>query len=144
MTLVSIARASVLALAVLASSVASSYAATGAISIRIVKAGFFVSGSAGSGSFTFKNHTYPLSIGGISGGLVFGGAEIRFTGTADHVRAVGDIAGVYAAASAGAAATRGKGVIVLTNPKGVVLSLSGRQKGLMVNLDLSGIAISLR
>lgn len=137
-------RKSFLVLTVLAASVGSAYAGSGAISIKIVKAGFFVSGSAGSGTFTYQNHTYPLSIGGISGGLVFGGAQINFSGTADHVNSLGDIAGVYAAASAGAAATRGKGVIVLTNPKGVVLTLSGRQKGLMVNLDLSGMAISLK
>jgi hypothetical protein len=34
--------------------------------------------------------------------------------------------------------------IVLTNEKGAVLELSGRQTGLMVNADLSGLAISLR
>ena len=75
---------------------------------------------------------------------MFGGAKITFSGTADKVYSVSDIEGVYAAAGAGAAATSGNGVIVLTNPKGVVLSLSGRQKGLMVNLDLSGMAISLK
>jgi hypothetical protein len=33
---------------------------------------------------------------------------------------------------------------VLTNQNGAVLELSGNQTGLMVNLDLSGIALSLR
>jgi hypothetical protein len=37
----------------------------------------------------------------------------------------------------------GAGPIVLSNQKGAVLSLSGRQVGLMVNVDLSGMAISL-
>ena len=33
---------------------------------------------------------------------------------------------------------------MLTNQKGAVLQVSGRQTGLMVNLDLSGMALSLR
>jgi hypothetical protein len=33
---------------------------------------------------------------------------------------------------------------VLENEKGAVLSLNGRQVGLIANLDLSGMAISLR
>ena len=144
MRILSALRTSILALAVLSFAVVTAQAGTGAISIRIVKAGFFVGGSAGSGTFTYQKHSYPLSIGGISAGLVFGGAKITFSGTADKVYSVSDIEGVYAAAGAGAAATGGNGVIVLTNPKGVVLSLSGRQKGLMVNLDLSGMAISLK
>lgn len=34
--------------------------------------------------------------------------------------------------------------MLLTNEKGAVLELSDRQTGLMVNADLSGLAISLR
>jgi hypothetical protein len=34
--------------------------------------------------------------------------------------------------------------IVLTHAKGAVLELSGRRTGLMLNADLSGLAISLR
>jgi hypothetical protein len=33
---------------------------------------------------------------------------------------------------------------VLTNQKGAVLELSGEQIGLLANVDLSGLAISLR
>jgi hypothetical protein len=34
--------------------------------------------------------------------------------------------------------------IVLTNQKGAVLELAGRQVGLMANADLSGLAITMR
>ena len=34
--------------------------------------------------------------------------------------------------------------IVLTNQKGAVLELSGQQVGLMANVDLSGLAITLK
>ena len=39
---------------------------------------------------------------------------------------------------------RGARAIVLTNQKGAVLELAGRQVGLMANADLSGLAITLR
>ena len=55
-----------------------------------------------------------------------------------------DVAGVYGAAGAGAAGVKGAGVIVLTNGKGAVLELQGGQTGVMVNVDLSGMAISLK
>ena len=55
-----------------------------------------------------------------------------------------DIEGVYGAAGAGATIIRGPQAIVLTNQQGAVLQVSGRQTGLMVNLDLSGMALSLR
>ena len=35
-------------------------------------------------------------------------------------------------------------VIVLRNQKGAVLELQGRQVGLIANIDLSGLAITLR
>jgi hypothetical protein len=34
--------------------------------------------------------------------------------------------------------------IVLTNQKGAILELSGKQLGLMANADLSGLAITLK
>jgi hypothetical protein len=34
--------------------------------------------------------------------------------------------------------------IVLTNPNGAILELSGKQLGLMANADLSGLAIALK
>jgi hypothetical protein len=51
---------------------------------------------------------------------------------------------VYAAAGAGLAIGGGARAIVLTNQKGAVLELSGHQVGLIANVDLSGLAITLR
>ena len=34
--------------------------------------------------------------------------------------------------------------LVLTNQKGAILELSGRQTGLIVNLDLSGLALTVK
>jgi 3'-phosphoadenosine 5'-phosphosulfate sulfotransferase (PAPS reductase)/FAD synthetase len=87
---------------------------------------------------------YPLSIGGLSAGLVFGASETHLVGSVSNIRSPSDVAGVYGAAGAGAAVGAGTGAIVLTNEKGAVLSMSGRQVGLIANVDLSGLAITLR
>ena len=53
-----------------------------------------------------------------------------------HISRPSDVEGVYGAAGAGAAIGTGARAIVLTNEKGAVLELSGRETGLMVNADL--------
>lgn len=116
----------------------------GGVSIRIIKAGFVIGGSAGSGVLNFHGRRYSLSIGGISYGFTFGASEIRFHGTVTNIRRPSDVAGVYAAGGMGAAVGAGGGVIVLTNQNGAVLTLSGHQAGLIIAADLNGMAISVR
>jgi hypothetical protein len=120
------------------------YADSGTVRISVFKAGWFIGGSGGSGTLTFHGRQYPLSIGGLSAGLVFGASETRLVGTVRHIRRPSDVAGVYGAGGAGAAIGVGARGIVLTNEKGAELSMSGRQVGLEANLDLSGLVISLR
>jgi len=131
-------------IAILGASVPSaSYADSGTIRISVLKAGWFIGGSGGRGTLTFHGRRYPLSVGGLSAGLVFGASETYFVGTVSNIFSPVDVAGVYGAAGAGAAIVAGAGAIVLKNDKGAVLSLSGRQVGLIANLDLSGMAITL-
>ena len=120
------------------------YADSGTVRISVFKAGWFIGGSGGSGTLTFQGRRYPLSIGGLSAGLVFGASETRLVGTVSNIRRASDVAGVYGAGGAGAALGVGARMIVLTNEKGARLSMSGRQVGLEANLDLSGLVISLR
>jgi hypothetical protein len=80
----------------------------------------------------------------LSYGLTFGGSQTFLSGRVLNIFQPTDIEGVYGAAGAGATIIRGPQAIILSNPKGVVLELSGRQTGLMLNLDLSGMALSLR
>jgi hypothetical protein len=132
-------------IAILGASVPSaSYADGGTVRISVLKAGWFIGGSGGRGTLTFHGRRYPLSIGGLSAGLVFGASETYFVGTVSNIFSPADVVGVYGAAGAGAALVAGAGAIVLKNDKGAVLSLSGRQVGLIANVDLSGMAISLR
>lgn len=139
-------RAGLVALAAVvgASFSSAALADSGTVSLRIVKAGFVLGGSGGSGVLTFQGKRYPLSIGGVSYGFTFGASETRFHGTVSNIRRASDVAGVYGQAGVGAAAVRGAQAVVLTNQKGAVLTLSGRQAGLIVSADLSGLALSMR
>ena len=116
----------------------------GLVTLIIFKAGWIFGGSAGSGVLTFHDQTYALKAGGLDYGLVFGGSQTTLQGRVRNIRQASDIAGVYAAAGAGVAFGAGVRGIVLTNPNGAILELSGKQLGLMANVDLSGLAIALK
>lgn len=144
MRFLSAVRAAVVAVAALAGATSIAHADSGQVYFKVLKAGFVIGGSGGHGTLTYHGHTYPFTVGGLSYGLTFGAAETTFTGTVSHIHNAHDITGVYGAASAGVAGFRGPGVIALQNANGALLTLSGKQKGLMVNLDLNGMAISMR
>ena len=120
------------------------YADSGSIRFNVIKAGFVIGASAGSGTLVFHGRGYPLSIGGVSYGFTFGGSATDFVGTVSNIRSPSDVNGVYGAAGAGVAVGAGAGGIVLTNQNGAVLTLAGRQTGLIVAADLNGLVISLR
>jgi hypothetical protein len=143
MRLSSAARAVLFALVLLAApSVAR--ADEGAVTLVIFKAGWIFGGSAGKGVLSFHGQTYGLSAGGIDYGLVFGGSQTTLQGRVRNIRRAEDIAGIYGAAGAGVAFGAGVRGIVLTNQNGAILELSGKQLGVIANLDLSGLAITLK
>jgi lipid-binding SYLF domain-containing protein len=120
------------------------YADSGGISFRVLKAGFVIGGSAGSGTLSFHGRRYPLDIGGLSYGFTFGASETHFRGVVSHIRSPGDVSGVYAAGSVGAAIGRGAQAIVLTNQNGAQLSLTGNSVGAIVSADLNGMVITVK
>lgn len=120
------------------------YADSGSVVLTVFKGGWIIGGSAGHGTLSFRGRSYPLSVGGLDYGLVFGGSKTVLRGRVSNIQRASDIAGVYAAAGAGLAVGRGARAIVLTNQKGAVLELSGKQVGLMANVDLSGLAITMK
>jgi len=120
------------------------HADSGSISFTVLKGGWVIGASGGSGTLVFHGKRYPISIGGLSAGFVFGASETNFRGSVSNIRSPGDVAGVYGAAGAGAAVGAGAQFITLTNEKGAILTLTGRQVGLQINADLSGLSISVR
>lgn len=117
---------------------------TCSISFTVLKAGFVVGGQGGSGTLRCGDRSYPISIGGLSYGFMIGASETRFTGTATFSGSPRNVAGVYGAGGLGGAVGRGAQAMVLTNQNGAVLALTGRQRGLQINADLSGLAVSMR
>jgi hypothetical protein len=138
----SVATAAIAAAAISAAGVA--HADSGTIRFSVYKAAFFVGGSGGEGTLTFHGRSYPIVIGGISGGLAFGASKTNFQGTVRNIQRASDVSGVYAAAGGGGAAIKGAQVIVMTNEKGARLELSGKQTGLQINADISGLAITVK
>ena len=122
----------------------SAQADSGIVTLTVYKGGWVIGGSAGGGTLNFRGRNYPLSVGGIDYGLVFGGSKTFLRGRVSNINRPSDVAGVYGAAGAGLAVGGGARAIVLANQKGAVLELAGRQVGLMANADLSGLAITLR
>lgn len=136
-------RIAFVALVVMLAGSASALADSGTIRIHFVKAGWVIGGTVGTGTLTFRGRNYPLSIGGLSYGFTFGASSVRLRGVVRNIYRPRDIEGAYGAGSAGAAIIRGPQAAILTNQRGVVLEVSGAQTGLIVNLDLNGMAVSL-
>ena len=136
-------RSVLIAFAVLTSSATLSYADSGYVKLTIYKAGWVIGGSGGSGVLDFRGRTYRLSTGGLDYGLVFGGSKTVLRGRVKNIYRPSDIAGVYGALGAGLAVGGGARALVLTNQKGAIHEHSGEQVGLLANLDLSGLAISI-
>ena len=120
------------------------FADSGSISFKVIKAGFVVGGSGGSGTLNFHGQSYRIGIGGISYGFTFGASETRFHGTVSNIHRASDVAGVYAAGNVGAAVGRGAQAIVLTNQNGAVLTLTGKSVGAIVSADLNGLALTVK
>lgn len=114
------------------------------IQLEVFRAGFIVGGSAGNGTLVYQGKGYQLSVGGVSLGATIGLARAEFIGEVFNLKSARDIEGTYTALTASAAAAGGAGVTELQNSRGVRMHLQGRQIGLMVSIDLSGMQISIR
>jgi lipid-binding SYLF domain-containing protein len=129
--------------AVLFANMASAQAA-GAIEFTLYKAGFIVGGSGGNGTLKFKGKQYPVNIGGVSLGATIGVSKAELIGEVYNLKDPSDIEGTYTAGQAGVAVAGGAKVAELKNSKGVVLKVKGKQVGLELALDLSGMEVSLK
>ncbi len=138
-------RSLVLSVAALATSslLTPAEAATGSVSIQIVSAGFIFGASLGNGILRFQGTDFRLRIGGISAGATIGASGTDLVGTAYHLHQPADIEGIYSAIGAGLSIAGGRSAAQLTNARGVLLKLHGRQMGLMFSIDLSGMSIAL-
>ena len=114
------------------------------IEFDIFKAGFIVGGSGGSGKLVYQGKTYPLNIGGVSLGATIGVSKAELVGEVYNLKRAEDIAGTYTAAQAGFAVAGGNKVADLKNAKGVQIKVRGKQIGLALEADLSGLQMELK
>src|SRR5437868_13612115 len=117
MRLSSAVRAVLIALTVTGGFGTAAYADAGRIRFNVIKAGFVIGGSAGSGTLLFHGRRYPFSIGGVSYGFTFGASATDFVGIVSNIRRPSDVNGVYGPGGAGASVLRGGGAILPTNQK---------------------------
>ena len=89
------------------------HADSGSVVLTIYKAGWIIGGSAGHGTLIFRGKSYPLSVGGLDYGLVFGGSKTVLRGRVSNISRASDVAGLYAAGGAGLAVGKGVRAIVL-------------------------------
>lgn len=114
------------------------------IELEIFKAGFIVGGSGGSGQVTFEGKTYALSLGGVSLGATIGITKAELVGQVFNLKRIEDIEGTYTAAQAGFAIAGGEKVANLRNSRGVQINVRGKQVGLALEADLSGLKLELK
>jgi len=117
---------------------------SGTIEFRTFKVGFIVGGGGGRGTLFYQGKQYPLSVGGVSIGATIGAASADMVGEVYNLNNPADIQGAYSAASAGIAIAGGGKTASLSNARGVVIKVRGKQIGLKLSLDLSGLTIKLR
>jgi len=92
----------------------------------------------------FKGKQYRVEIGGVSLGATIGASKAELVGEVYNLKSPNDIEGTYVAGQAGVAVVGGGKVAELKNSKGVVLKIKGKQVGLELALDLSGMGVSLK
>ena len=98
--------------------------------------------SWGHGTITYKGKAHKFKVDGLSVGEV-GVTKATATGNVYNLKDLADFDGVFAAAAAGATAGQGVGVTVVTNAKGVQLSIKSATKGASLKLAAEGLKIKL-
>ena len=98
--------------------------------------------SWGSGTLIFQGKRYPLKVSGLSVASV-GVTDYTAAGSVEGLKRPQDIAGVYAAATAGGTLGGGGNVAAMKNQNGVVIHLTSTTQGLSLTLAAEGMKISL-
>ena len=98
--------------------------------------------SWGQGVLTFQGKEYPFRMRGIDIGNL-GGAKVSATGDVYNLKTVGDFAGTYGSASAGAALAYGGAGAAMKNDRDVVIRMKSANDGVQLKLAVEGVTIEL-
>lgn len=94
------------------------------------------------GTLSYQGRQVPLKVKGLSVARV-GAGKISASGKVYHLANPADIAGTYAAVSAGVALAGGGSMTALRNEKGVVIELRSTTVGVDLELGVRGLEVSL-
>jgi outer membrane immunogenic protein len=98
--------------------------------------------SWGAGVLTFQGQAYPFRVEELSVGDM-GISRAEATGHVYHLTTVEDFSGDYAAASASAAIAGGHGIATMRNRHGVVIDLTGIDRGVKLKFGVEGVKITV-
>jgi len=97
----------------------------------------------GSGTLTYKDVKYPITVAGLSAGSV-GATDTTASGSVYNLKKLEDFEGNYAAAGAGATVGGGGSVSTMRNQNGVVIDSVSTSQGLKISLAAGGVQIKLK
>ena len=117
---------------------------TATIEIKNWNVGFIVGYGGGKGKLHHDGKSYPLKIKGLRVGAAVGIAKANLSGDVYNLTKPEDIEGDYSAGAASAAVIAGGKVWSLENKNGVIIKVKGKEKGLELALDISGMTIELK
>ena len=117
---------------------------SGYVRMNEVQAAYLGSGSAGSGTLSYRGRTYPFNVGGLGVGGI-GVSTIQARGEVYGLQRLGDFPGTYAQGRIGfALGTKSAGDLWLKNDNGVIMHLVAKRTGLMLSLGGDAIVISMK
>lgn len=114
------------------------------VTIQQIQVALIGSGALGGGKLNYGGRTYRITVGGLGVGGI-GASRLKATGTVYGLTRKDDFAGAYVQIREGwALGDQGKGVLWLTNSKGVTMKLNTQRKGLQLSLGADGVVIGFR
>ena len=115
----------------------------GTVDMREVQAAYIGSGSAGSGTLSYRGKEHPFKVGGVGIGGI-GLSTIDAQGEVYNLRDLSQFAGTYGQARYGfAIGSTSAGDLWMQNESGVILHLKAKRTGLILSLGGDAVVISM-
>jgi len=115
----------------------------GTVDMREVQAAYIGSGSAGSGTLSYRGQEHPFKVGGVGVGGI-GLSTVDAQGEVYNLRNLSQFPGTYGQARYGfAIGTASAGDLWMQNESGVILHLKAKRTGLILSLGGDAVVISM-
>ena len=115
----------------------------GEVTIEATQVAAGVGYSWGDGVMKFQGKEYRFSVQGLNVAAV-GFAKVNAVGDVYNLKTAADLAGKYAAVSAGLSLAKGVAGLSMRNNNGVVINLRSAQQGVQLNLGVDGFNLKMK